>query len=45
MARVFISHFSQNNALAADVRNWLKADGHDVFLDSDRQDGIEGGDQ
>jgi NADPH:quinone reductase-like Zn-dependent oxidoreductase len=30
--------------VSADVRNWLKADGHDVFLDYDRQDGIESGD-
>jgi hypothetical protein len=44
MARVFISHSSKNNELAADIRDWLKTDGHDVFLDYDRQDGIEGGD-
>lgn len=44
MARVFISHSSMNNELAADVQDWLKADGHDVFLDYDRHDGIEGGD-
>ncbi|MBV9139873.1 MAG: TIR domain-containing protein [Pseudonocardiales bacterium] len=44
MARVFISHSSKNNELATDVLDWLKADGHDVFLDYDRQDGIEGGD-
>jgi hypothetical protein len=44
MARVFISHSGKNDELAADVRSWLKADGHDVFLDYDRQDGIEGGD-
>jgi hypothetical protein len=44
MAQVFLSHSSKNNDLAADVHDWLKADGHDVFLDYDRQDGIEGGD-
>jgi energy-coupling factor transporter ATP-binding protein EcfA2 len=44
MARVFISHSSTNNQLAAEVRRWLKADGHDVFLDYSRHDGIEGGD-
>jgi hypothetical protein len=44
MARVFISHSSKNNELAAEVQSWLKADGHDVFLDYDRDDGIEGGD-
>ncbi|MGH3777734.1 MAG: TIR domain-containing protein, partial [Pseudonocardiaceae bacterium] len=43
MTRVFISHSSKNNKLAAEVRGWLKADGHDVFLDYDRHDGIEGG--
>ncbi|MEO7195001.1 MAG: TIR domain-containing protein, partial [Pseudonocardiaceae bacterium] len=44
MTRVFISHSSKNNQLAAEVRGWLRADGHDVFLDYDRHDGIEGGD-
>jgi TIR domain len=44
MTRVFISHSSKNNQLAVDVQGWLKTDGHDVFLDYDRQDGIEGGD-
>jgi WD40 repeat protein len=44
MTRVFISHSSKNNELAAEVRGWLRADGHDVFLDDDRRDGIEGGD-
>ncbi|HEV7450916.1 MAG TPA: toll/interleukin-1 receptor domain-containing protein, partial [Pseudonocardiaceae bacterium] len=44
MTRVFISHSSKNNEFAAEVRGWLKADGHDVFLDYDRHDGIEGGD-
>ncbi|MGH3812798.1 MAG: hypothetical protein ACRDUV_10130 [Pseudonocardiaceae bacterium] len=26
------------------MRGWLRGDGHDVFLDDDRHDGIEGGD-
>ncbi len=43
MTRVFISHSSKNNEFATEVRGWLKADGHDVFLDYDRHDGIEGG--
>ncbi|HKR48300.1 MAG TPA: TIR domain-containing protein, partial [Pseudonocardiaceae bacterium] len=43
MARVFISHSSKNTELAADVRGWLKTDGHDVFLDDDQHDGIKGG--
>jgi len=44
MTRVFISHSSKNNELAAKLLGWLKADGHDVFLDYDRHDGIESGD-
>jgi len=44
MARVFISHSSKNNDLAAEVRDWLTGDGHEVFLDCDRHDGIETGD-
>jgi hypothetical protein len=44
MARVFISHSSKNNALAAEVRDWLTRDGHEIFLDRDRHDGIEAGD-
>ncbi|HET9255398.1 MAG TPA: TIR domain-containing protein, partial [Pseudonocardiaceae bacterium] len=44
MARVFISHSSKDNERAAEVRDWLRADGHDVFLDYDREDGIGGGD-
>jgi WD40 repeat protein/energy-coupling factor transporter ATP-binding protein EcfA2 len=43
MAGVFISYSSKNNELAAELRDWLKVDGHDVFLDYDRHDGIEGG--
>ena len=45
MARVFISHSNKNNELAAEVWGWPKGGGHDVFLDYDRQDGIEGGDR
>jgi energy-coupling factor transporter ATP-binding protein EcfA2 len=43
MARVFISHSSRNNALAAEVRGWVTGDGHEVFLDYDRHDGVEAG--
>lgn len=44
MARVFISHAGADTALAAEVHDWLTADGHEVFLDRDRRDGIEIGD-
>ena len=44
MTRVFISHSSKNNALATEARDWLARDGHKVFLDYDRHDGIEAGD-
>jgi energy-coupling factor transporter ATP-binding protein EcfA2 len=44
MTRVFISHSSKDNELATKVGGWLKADGHNVFFDDDRHDGIEGGD-
>src|SRR5256885_8932260 len=40
MARVFVSHASQDGRAAADVHQWLRADGHEVFLDQDRNDGI-----
>jgi TIR domain/AAA ATPase domain len=43
MARVFISHSSRDNALAVEVRGWLTGDGHEVFLDNDRHDGVEAG--
>jgi TIR domain len=43
LAQVFISHSSKDNDLAAEVKDWLKADGHDVFLDYDRHDGIRDG--
>ena len=43
MARVFISHSSKKNDVAAEVQDWLIRDGHEVFLDYDRHDGIEAG--
>jgi hypothetical protein len=43
MAWVFLSHASADHALAARVRAWLVADGHEVFLDTDRRDGIPAG--
>ena len=39
MARVFISHAGADTAWAEQVRLWLKDDGHDAFLDRDRNDG------
>jgi WD40 repeat protein len=40
VARVFISHSSDDCAIAGDVREWLVGDGHSVFLDRDVHDGI-----
>jgi TIR domain-containing protein len=40
MARVFISHAHEDRKLAACVREWLVADGHETFLDQDPDDGI-----
>ncbi len=45
MAKVFISHASADNELAAEVHGWLTAAGHEVFLDRDAHDGIELGDE
>ena len=45
VARVFVSHASQDTAQAADIHSWLVAAGHDAFLDRDPVDGIVGGDE
>ncbi|MGH3887879.1 MAG: TIR domain-containing protein [Pseudonocardiaceae bacterium] len=45
MARVFVSHASEDRALAGEVRRWLIDDGHEVFLDQDPRDGIAVGEQ
>ncbi|MFI9388489.1 TIR domain-containing protein [Kutzneria sp. NPDC052558] len=45
MATVFISHASADTPHAATLREWLVADGHDVFLDRDLSDGIAVGDE
>jgi hypothetical protein len=42
MVGFFISHSSKNNHLAAQGHGWLTADGHDVFLDNDRNDRYPG---
>ncbi len=44
MAKVFISHASDDQAPTDEVHRWLVAEGHQVFLDQDPRDGIEVGD-
>ena len=43
MARVFVSHASEDQPLAARLHGWLVDDGHEVFLDRDLRDGIGAG--
>ncbi len=43
MARVFISYARTDSRFAIDFRTWLKAAGHEVFLDQDVDDGIRAG--
>ena len=43
MAQIFISHTNEDLAVAIAVRNWLRDEGHHVFLDRDLQEGIEVG--
>lgn len=45
MARVFVSHASADAAYAQELYHWLKDDGHDVFLDQERSDGILPGEE
>jgi hypothetical protein len=45
MARVFVSHASQDAVLAAEVHRWLVDDGHEAFLDQDLSDGILAGEE
>ena len=45
MANVFISHSSADVGWADEVHQWLSEDGHKVFLDSDKDDGITAGDE
>ncbi len=40
MARVFVSHASEDLALACEMHQWLTETGHEVFLDRDVRDGI-----
>ncbi len=43
MARVFVSHASEDRALADEVHQWLVEAGHEVFLDQDLRDAIAAG--
>jgi hypothetical protein len=45
MARVFVSHSSEDAALAGEVHRWLVEDGHEVFLDQDLRDGLVVGEE
>ena len=46
MGRIFISHSSQNDDRAIQVREWLVANGwNDIFLDLDPEDGIAAGER
>jgi len=45
VARVFISHASEDLALADELHRWLVDDGHQVFLDQDLRDGIAVGEE
>ena len=45
MAKVFVSHSSEDPQLASEVRGWLVEDGHEVFLDQDLGQGIAVGEQ
>ena len=45
MARVFVSHASEDHLVAAQLHRWLVNDGHDVFLDQDLRDGIALGEE
>ena len=40
MAKVFVSHASEDLRFAEEVHRWLVEDGHEVFLDRDLRDGI-----
>jgi len=44
VARVFLSHVSEDLTLACEVHGWLADAGHEVFLDRDPDDGIAVGD-
>jgi TIR domain len=43
LARVFISYARANGSRAEEIRAWLRADGHEVFLDRSAEDGLQVG--
>ena len=45
MARVFVSHASQDSDLASEVFGWLTDEGHELFYDRDLSAGITVGEQ
>ncbi|MGH3809610.1 MAG: TIR domain-containing protein, partial [Pseudonocardiaceae bacterium] len=45
MARVFVSHASEDIAVAREIHQWLVEGGHEVFLDQDPHDGIAVGEE
>ena len=45
MARVFVSHASEDRECAGQLHQWLVAEGHEVFLDQDLRDGIVVGEE
>jgi WD40 repeat protein/energy-coupling factor transporter ATP-binding protein EcfA2 len=45
VARVFVSHASQDRAWAGQLHQWLVAEDHEVFLDTDPHDGIVVGEE
>jgi len=45
VANVFISHAGADLGWADEIRQWLSEDGHQVFLDSDKEYGIAAGDE
>jgi hypothetical protein len=45
VARVFVSHASEDRALAGEVHRWLVEAGHEVFIDQDLRDGIAPGEE
>jgi WD40 repeat protein/energy-coupling factor transporter ATP-binding protein EcfA2 len=45
VARVLVSHASQDHPIAVKLHEWLVEDGHEAFLDQDLRDGIGLGDE
>jgi WD40 repeat protein len=45
VANVFISHNSSDVGWAERIHQWLSEDGHKVFLDSDKDDGVAAGEE